>query len=91
MIIEFSNVPSSHQPGLAPHQAGPRIAERAPVLDQSDTVEVSSMGRDLARAVEESTFRLARVRSLRAEIQSGLYETPKRLEGTAKRLLDVLA
>ncbi len=49
------------------------------------------MGRDLARAVEESTFRLARVRSLRAEIQSGLYETPKRLEGTATRLLDVLA
>ena len=49
------------------------------------------MGRDLARAVEDSTFRLARVRSLRAEIQSGVYETPKRLEGTAKRLLDVLA
>ena len=91
MIIEFSNVPSSHQPGLAPNQPGPRFADRAPVSDQADTVEVSSVGQDLARTLDESTFRLARVRSLRAEIQSGLYETPKRLEGTTTRLLDVLA
>ena len=56
-----------------------------------DSVELSQVGRALARAVEESSFRLARVRSIRAEIEAGTYETATRLDGALARVLDVLA
>jgi len=56
-----------------------------------DSVEWSQVGRALARAVEESSFRLARVRSIRADIQAGTYETPARLNGAIARMLDELA
>lgn len=55
-----------------------------------DTVEFSSFGRALAEASEQSTFRLARLRAVRDEIERGDYETPERLRGTVYRLLDVL-
>jgi hypothetical protein len=55
-----------------------------------DTVEFSATARRLAAAMEPSRFRLVRLRAIRAEIESGAYETPARLEGAVRRLLDVL-
>ncbi len=55
-----------------------------------DTVELSGLGRALARGVDESSFRIARVRAIKAEVNAGIYETPQRIDGTAARLLDVL-
>jgi|GEM_PF-2636854 len=55
-----------------------------------DTVEFSSFGRALAEAASQSTFRLARVRAVRSEIQRGDYETPEKLHATIDRLLDVI-
>jgi anti-sigma28 factor (negative regulator of flagellin synthesis) len=48
------------------------------------------MGRALAHAVEESSLRIARTRAIRAEIESGTYETPARIAATAARVLDVI-
>lgn len=55
-----------------------------------DTVEISRLGRALARAVGESSFRLARVQAIRTQIADGTYETPLRLNGTVDRLIDIL-
>lgn len=59
--------------------------------DTEDTVELSQVGMVLARAVEESGFRIARARAVRAAIDTGAYETAERIDGTVKRLLDVLS
>ncbi len=55
-----------------------------------DVVEFSVRGEALARAVEESSLRIARARAVRAEIEAGTYETPERLAGTVERLLDII-
>lgn len=43
-----------------------------------------------SRAMELSSFAIARTRSVRSEIENGTYETPARIEGTVERLLDVI-
>ena len=68
----------------------PTLRQSAPFTLFSDTVELSRAGRALSHAVEESSFRMARVRAVRAEIESGIYETAERIEGTVERLLDVV-
>ena len=55
-----------------------------------DSVEFSLAARSLSEAVESSSMRLAQIRAVRAEIENGTYETPERLEATARRLLDVI-
>lgn len=56
-----------------------------------DRVELSEPCRALSRVVDDSNFRLARVRAIRSEIAAGTYETPDRINGTVSRLLDVIA
>ncbi len=80
-----------------PSLSSPWATTGAPTVRQSvalalvgDTVELSGAGRALTRAVEESSFRIARVRAIRTEIASGIYETAERIEGTVARLLDVV-
>lgn len=67
----------------------PRSTSR--IGDERDVVEFSAQGRALARAVRESSLRIAKTRAIRAEIEAGTYETPERIQGTVQRLLDVLA
>ena len=55
-----------------------------------DSVEISDTGYALLRAAEESSLRIARARAIRAEINTGTFETPARIEGTVSRLLDIL-
>ena len=58
-------------------------------LGGNDTVEFSERGAALARAVAESSFRLARAAAIREAIHNDAYETPERIDGTIQRLLDV--
>lgn len=55
-----------------------------------DSVEISPRASALARVAEESSLSLARTRAIRAEIENGTFETPERIEGTVKHLLDVI-
>lgn len=73
-----------------------RVIARSPtppvtLTVDGDRVEFSSVGRTLSRIAEESSFRIARARAIRDEIENGTYETPERITGTVERLLDVLA
>ncbi len=68
-----------------PRQSGSAIA------GGDDTIELSRIGEALSRAAEMSSFSIARVRAIRAEIEGGTFETPERIAGTVKRLLDVVA
>lgn len=73
-----------------------RVIARSPtppaaLTTDGDRVEFSSVGRTLSRVAEESSFRIARVRAIRDEIENGTYETPERINGTVERLVDVLA
>ena len=58
---------------------------------EEDKIEISSLARVRSRELESSSFNLARLQAIRAEIAAGTYETPARIEATALRLLDVLA
>ena len=58
--------------------------------EESDRVELSRFGRELADAMQTSSLRLARTQAIRVEIENHTYETPERLSGTADRLLDVI-
>ena len=88
------NINSVQPAPLARVPSAPQSPFHAPTRTTSidgDSVELSKVGRALARAVDESSFRLARVRSIRSEIEAGTYETANRLDGTVSRMLDVLA
>ncbi|MCH7871473.1 MAG: flagellar biosynthesis anti-sigma factor FlgM [Planctomycetes bacterium] len=89
MISNVSNIlpirPAAPATSAPPVTSIPQHAAPAP-----DTVEFSSFGRAMARAAAESTMRLAQINAIRSEIQSGTYETPERIRGTAARLLKSL-
>ena len=55
-----------------------------------DTVELSRFGRALARAAEQSSLSVARIRAIRAEIEGGTFETPERISGTIDRLVNLI-
>ena len=61
------------------------------LTSDGDRVEFTNIGRTFSQIAEESSFRIARVRAIRDEIENGTYETPERINGTVERLLDVLA
>ena len=89
VVINISSVYSS--PASArPETTVPPLRQPARFAIAGDTVEFSRVGRALSNGVEESSFRIARVRAIRAEIESGTYETAAGIEGTVERLLDVV-
>jgi negative regulator of flagellin synthesis FlgM len=53
-----------------------------------DRVEISSAGQAAAAAAENSEIRQSLVDRIRAEIASGTYETPRKLDAAVDRLLD---
>lgn len=55
-----------------------------------DTVEFSQRSESLAAAADLSSFRIARIRAISAEITAGTYETQQRIEATVSRILDVV-
>lgn len=60
----------------------------APPGRESDRVEISELARELAQ--REPAFRSDLVARVRAEIESGAYETPESLEGAIDGLLNDL-
>jgi len=68
----------------AAHQSASRVRG-------ADTAEFSPFAEALARAIGESSWRIARLRAVREQIATGVFETPERIDGTAERLLDVIA
>lgn len=65
--------------------------DTAPMRAKTDRLELSRAGEALAQAVDTSSFRLAQLHAIRTEIHNGTYETRERIEGTVRRLLDVIA
>lgn len=58
--------------------------------DAEGGVALTRKGYSLRRIVEQSSMRLARVRAIRTEIESGSFETSERIRGTVDRLLQVI-
>jgi len=54
---------------------------------EGDRVEISSRARSMSRAAEPSSYSLARLRAIRAEITAGTYETRERIAVTVERML----
>lgn len=90
LIINIANAYPSPSPTRAATLAPPRHSG-ATFTAGDDTIELSRVGEALSRAAEMSSFSIARVRAIRAEIEGGTFETPERIAGTVKRLLDVVA
>ncbi len=86
-IINIGQVysPLSPSPGLA---ARPTPVRSKAEAFEGDAIEFS--GPALAWAVEQSSLALAKTAAIRAEIESGTYETHERIAVTVVRLLDVI-
>lgn len=74
-----------------------RVAPDGPVV--SSTVEPATLAdpatsarfdEELQQVLSRTSFRLARLRAVRTEIEAGTYETKERIQGTVGRLIDVL-
>jgi hypothetical protein len=82
--------------GISPLLTNSRFAPEYPMLrpppipDARGSVAVRQFRGALRRIVEQSSMRQARVRAIRAEIESGNYEPPAHLRHV-DRLLDVIA
>jgi len=87
-IGSLSQAPSTMMRTQVVPAPSERFSDNA--TNESDSVELSRFGRALARAVDLSSFSVARTRAIRAQIESGTYETPERINGTVARLLDVI-
>lgn len=90
LIINIANA----YPSLSPTRETTPTSQRhvgATFTTGGDTIELSRVGEALSLAAEMSSFSIARVRAIRAEIEGGTFETPERIAGTVKRLLDVFA
>ncbi len=87
------NIASAYPSPPAPQAVTPSLLRHSAsaITAGYDTLELSRVGEALSRAAEMSSFSIARVRAIRAEIESGTFETPERIAGTVKRLLDVVA
>ncbi len=90
VILNISYAHSSPPPAGAKTGAQ-GVQDTALIRANTDTLELSSAGETLAQGVDTSSFRLAQLRAIRTEINNGTYETRERIEGTVRRLLDVIA
>lgn len=89
MITNIAGLSSLSQAVRA--TADPALARSAPTTEvPEDTFEFSPESAALARAAASSSFRIARIHAVRADIAQGVYETPERISVTAHRLLDVI-
>jgi len=78
-------------PPLATRLAGVRVEPNvrlAPPPTRSDPP--TRFDEELQRVLSRTSFRLARLRAVRADIEAGTFETKERIQGTVGRLIDVL-
>lgn len=50
----------------------------------------SRFDEELQQVLSRTSFRLARLRAVRGEIEAGTYETKERVQGAVGRLIDIL-
>lgn len=70
-----------------------RVEPDAASTPASRTVESGTPSRfdeELQQVLSRTSFRLARVRAVRSEIEAGTYETKERVQGAVGRLIDIL-
>ncbi len=87
-----TNIGSLHSsfPAPKPVSAG-RASPISDELRRAEPVAYSKFGPAFSLGIDESSFRIARIQSIRAEIGGGTFETQARIEGTVSRLLNELA
>ena len=92
-IINIGSIrPASiaNQPSVGAPPADAASAEEMPVgRVGGDFSEFSEQSIALARAAAEASSRIARIATIRAQIDNHLYETSIRIDGTAARLVDI--
>lgn len=88
-VISIVSVQAEQTPRVATATLA-TTAGSAAVREEPDTLELSPRAEAVARAVQQSTQRLARTAAIREEIASGTFERPERIEGTVDRLMDLL-
>jgi len=84
---------SSFYPSSLPSMAAPFLhrsthAESGEKMESSGVPAVSPF---TFHGPELSSYRAARARAIREQIEDGTYETRERISGTVERLLDVIA
>lgn len=90
MITNVSSIIPFH--AIAAPATNPASMPSQPVgATGEDIIELSPLGRALAQAASQSTLRIAQIHAIRSEIEAGTYETSARINGTAERLLNILA
>jgi len=90
-VAEINNISSILPPVVPVRDSYPQaVGQQSAVDEVKDNVEISAAGRALARAEDVSSYRRARIESVRQEIDAGTYETPERIQGTIDRLLELL-
>lgn len=70
-----------------------RVEPDAASTTTARTVESSTPSRfdeELQQVLSRTSFRLARLRAVRSEIEAGTYETKERVKGAVGRLIDIL-
>lgn len=87
-----SHVHGSH-PVNAPHRARPNQATQPPAQSTRgvDELDISPEAELVSRVRDLPDVRADRVAQIRAEIESGVYETDEKLDIALDRLLDELA
>ncbi len=78
--------------GVAPPATGRLGSELQPASwdNPPNAPSFPRFDEELQRVLAQTSFRRARARAIRVEIESGAYETPERIRGTVERLLDVI-
>ncbi len=92
-MAEINNISNILPPVVPVRESYPQSANQQSAVNEvevKDNVEISEAGRALARAEDVSSYRRARIESVRQEIEAGTYETPERVQGTIDRLLELL-
>lgn len=87
VILNISEADAAYRPANAAAIMPPLPSSRRL---SGDIFEFSSAARAMAQGVEASSMRLAQIRAIRTEIESGRFETPQRIAGTVSRLLDII-
>ena len=87
VILNITKAYSTTPAALTPQQSI-RSTSTQPYHSE-DSADFSQAARSLSEALESSSMRLAQIRAVRTEIENGTYETPERIEATARRLIDI--
>jgi negative regulator of flagellin synthesis FlgM len=92
MYIQGTTYVHGAQPINAPHRSyNSRPAPAAEAVSGADQLDISREADMVSRARELPDIRADKVARIKAQIASGAYETPEKLDIALSRLLDEIA